>query len=202
MSRDNKESRIGERHIHVTMNISFQSDFRVTAHFWKPQMSTAGSSVGNKEQASWRHTIPRNMAKSTRQEAREGDINIRREPLRTSNKPDGRRRVARRRDDTPTKEIQMQASDDEQEAQEELPPVTADEGDDDNDASRGLSDDDEDDDDDDGPGMPTKRAKFRDGQPRRANSEKPPVLLPATKVFERDTDGSVRTRITRFRSLS
>lgn len=85
----------------------------------------------------------------------------------------------------------MQASDDEQEERGELPPVTADEGDDDNDTSRTLSDDN--DDDDDEPRMPTKRAKFRDGQPRRVKPEKPPVSLPATKVFERDTDGSVPT---------
>ena len=165
-------------------------------------MTTTGTSAGNKERASWRHTIPRYMAKSTRQELREEPINTRREPLRTSNKPDARRRVARRRDDTPTKEIPIQASDDEQEEREELPPVTADEDDDDNDTSRRLEDDDEDDDDDDGPGMPTKRARFRDGHRSRAKSEKPPVLLPATKVFERDTDGSVRTRTARFRSPS
>ena len=135
------------------------------------------------------------MAKSTRQEVSEEPINIRREPLRTSNKPDGRRRVARRRDDTPTKEIQMHASDDEQEEREELPPVTADEEDDDHDTFRRLSDDDENDDDDDEPRMPTKRARFTDGQPRRVKSEKPPVLLPATKVFERDTDGSVELEL-------
>ena len=85
----------------------------------------------------------------------------------------------------------MQASDDEQDEREELPPVTADEDDEDNDTARRLSDDDEEDGDDDEPRIPTKRAKFTDGQPRRVKSEKPPVLLPATKVFERDTDGSV-----------
>ena len=137
------------------------------------------------------------MAKSTRQEISEEPINIRRAPLRTSNKPDGRRRVTRRRDDTPTKEIPLQASDDEQEEREELPPVTADEDDADNDTSRRPSDVvyDEDDEDEDEPRMPTKRAKFTDGQPRRVKLENPPLLLPATKVFETG-------RITRSRSRS
>jgi len=127
-------------------------------------------------------------------------MDIMREPLRTSNKPDARRRVARRRDATPTKEIQSQASDDEQEEREELPPVTADEDDEDNDTTRRLSDDDEDE-DDDGPGTSAKRAKRSDGQPRRVKSEKPLVSLPATKVFERDTDGSVQldSRLDYFR---
>ena len=125
-------------------------------------------------------------------------MDIRREPLRTSNKPDARRRVARRvarrQDDTPTKESQLQASDDEQDEVEELPPVTADE-DEDNDTIRRLSDDDDNDDDDnddDEPGTSAKRAKRPDGQPRRVKSERPPASLPATKVFERDRDGSVQ----------
>jgi hypothetical protein len=70
--------------------------------------------------------------------------------------------------------------------------MTADEDDDDKDTSRRLDDDEErSDDDDDEPGTSAKRAKGPDGQPRRVKSEIRPVSLPATKVFERDTDGSV-----------
>ena len=92
----------------------------------------------------------------------------------------------------------MQASDDEQEEREEFPPMTADEDDDNNDTSRRpfddkeRSDDDDDDDDDDEPGTSAKRARGADGQPRRVKAEVAPVSLPATKVFERDRDGSVQ----------
>jgi hypothetical protein len=132
------------------------------------------------------------MAKSTRQEVSEVSMDIMREPLRTSNNPDARRRVGRRRDHTPTKKTQLQVSDDEQEEREEFPPVTADEDDEDDGTTRGLSDDDDDDDNDDGPGTSAKRAKRPDGQPRRVKSEKPPASLPTTKVFERDADGLVQ----------
>jgi hypothetical protein len=131
------------------------------------------------------------MAKSTRQEVNEAPSTIRREPLQTSNKLGARRRVVRRRDDTPTKETPIQLPDDEPEEQEELPPMTADEDDEDNDTSRKLSDDEEGSDDDDEPGTSTKRAKGPDGQPRLVKSQIPPVSIPATKVFERDADGSV-----------
>ena len=77
----------------------------------------------------------------------------------------------------------MHASGDEQEEREELPPVTADEDDDDNDPFRRLSDDDENDDDDDEPRMPTKRARFTDGQPRRVKSEKPPYYYPRQRCL-------------------
>lgn len=127
---------------------------------------------------------PRYMAKRTRRELSEEPINIRREPLRTSNKPDSRRRVVQRRDDTPTKGAQMQVSDD------DLPPMTADE-DDDNDTPRRLSDDDEGSIDDE-PGTSAKRVKGPDGHPRRVKSEVPPISLHATKVFERDADGCVK----------
>lgn len=125
------------------------------------------------------------MAKSTRRQVSEEPINIRREPLRTSNKPDARRRVVRRRDDTPTKGTTIQVSDD------ELPPMTADEDDDDNNTPRRLSDDDDEGSADDEPGTSAKRAKGPDGQSRRVKSEVPPISFPATKIFERDTDGSV-----------
>ena len=81
-------------------------------------------------------THPQYMAKPTRRELSEEPINIRREPLRTSNKPDSRRRVVQRRDDISTKGAQMQVSND------ELMKMTADE-DGDNDTPRRLSDDDE-----------------------------------------------------------
>ena len=138
-----------------------------------------------KDGQSWTHTHLGNMAKSTRREVSEEPINIRREPLRTSNKPEARRRVVRRRDSTPTKGTQMQVSDD------DLPPMTTEEDDDDNDTPRRLSDDEEGSDNDDEPGTSAKRAKGPDGQPRRFKSEVPPVSLPATKTFERDADGSV-----------
>lgn len=66
--------------------------------------------------------------------------------------------------------------------------MTVDEGDDEDDMSRRLSDDEEGSDE---PGMSAKRAKDPNGRPRRVKSEVPPVSIPATKVFERDTDGSV-----------
>jgi hypothetical protein len=144
--------------------------------------------MANKGRQKLDPACPRDGAKSTRQEVSGEPRDTMREPLRMSNKPDGRRRVARRGDD---EETPIELSDDEQEIREELSPMTADEDEDENETPKRLSDNEEGSDDEYGPGTSAKRARGPDGRPRRVKSEIPRVSLPATKVFERDADGSL-----------